>query len=220
MFHLVLDLEMCRVPKHYRSKAYKYANEIIQIGAVLLDEEFEIIGKLNQFVHPEHGVLDYCISNLTGIENSQLKNAPLLKEALEHMIAWLGDREYDIYQWSNTDHSQLLHEIKSKGLESEKINSFMEEDRWIDYQAVFGKRYDFTRLVSLKETLIYCNIDVEGRLHDGLDDAINTSKIIKLLETDKEFVLYEYEREEVEEHPILNFCLGDLFANLQFECFA
>jgi ERI1 exoribonuclease 2 len=96
----------------------------------------------------------------------------------------------------------------------------MEEDRWIDYQAVFGKRYDFTRLVSLKETLIYCNIDVEGRLHDGLDDAINTSKIIKLLETDKEFALYEYEREEVEEHPILNFCLGDLFANLQFECFA
>ena len=51
MFHLVLDLEMCRVPKHYRSKAYKYANEIIQIGAVLLDEEFEIIGKLNQLIY-------------------------------------------------------------------------------------------------------------------------------------------------------------------------
>ena len=32
MNYLVIDLEMCRVPKLYRSK-YKYANETIQIGA-------------------------------------------------------------------------------------------------------------------------------------------------------------------------------------------
>ena len=144
MYHLVLDLEMCKVPKHYRSKDYKYANEIIQIGAVLMDEEFEVIGKLNQYVHPEHGVLDFYISNLTGIESKQLKNAPLLEEALEHLIAWLGDREYKVYQWSNSDHKQLVHEIKSKGIAGEAIDSFMNEDRWVDYQAVFGKRYDFS----------------------------------------------------------------------------
>ena len=220
MYHLVLDLEMCRVPKHYRSKNYKYAHEIIQIGAVLMDEEFEIIGQLNQFVHPVHGVLDFFISDLTGIESNQLKNAPLLEEALEHLIAWLGDREYKIYQWSNSDHKQLIHEIKSKGIESETIELFMNAERWVDYQAVFGKRYDFSRAVSLNETLMCCNIKIDGRLHDGLSDAVNTAKIIKLLETEKDFKLYEYEKENVEESPGLNFCLGDLFAGLQFECFA
>ena len=85
------------------------------------------------------------------------------------------------------------------------------------YQAVFGKRYDFSRAVSLNETLMCCNIEIDGRLHDGLDDAVNTAKIIKLLETEKDFKLYEYEKEEVEEQPILNFCLGDLCAGLQFE---
>lgn len=31
MNYVVLDLEMCRVPKQYRNKKYKYANEIIQV---------------------------------------------------------------------------------------------------------------------------------------------------------------------------------------------
>ena len=38
MNYLVIDLEMCNVPRDYRSQSYKYANETIQIGAVLLDD--------------------------------------------------------------------------------------------------------------------------------------------------------------------------------------
>lgn len=38
MNYLVIDLEMCNVPRDYRSRSYKYANETIQIGAVLLDD--------------------------------------------------------------------------------------------------------------------------------------------------------------------------------------
>lgn len=82
MFNLVIDLEMCKVPRDYRSNSYKYATETIQIGAVLLDDSFKRIGTLCQYVHPEHGVLDYFIENLTGIKNSQVKNAPKLEEAL------------------------------------------------------------------------------------------------------------------------------------------
>ncbi len=58
MNYLVIDLEMCRVPRDFRSKNYKYANETIQIGAVLLDDEFKRIGTLSQYVYPEHGVID------------------------------------------------------------------------------------------------------------------------------------------------------------------
>jgi len=76
MNYLIIDLEMCMVPKHYRSKHYKHASEIIQIGAILLDEHFEKIGTVNQYVHPEHGVLNHFITNLTGITNKQIKNAP------------------------------------------------------------------------------------------------------------------------------------------------
>ena len=109
MNYLVIDLEMCNVPRDYRSRSYKYANETIQIGAVLLDEEFKRIGTLSQYVHPEHGVIDPFIQNLTGIRNSQVKKAPRIEEALLHMIDWIGDREYKFMPGAvPTEHSCFM----------------------------------------------------------------------------------------------------------------
>lgn len=79
MFYLVIDLEMCRVPRDYRNKAYHYAYETIQIGAVLLNEEFKQVGTIREYVHPEHGVIDPFIERLTGIKNSQVKKAPRIR---------------------------------------------------------------------------------------------------------------------------------------------
>lgn len=215
MNYLVIDLEMCNVPKHYRGKKYPYANEIIQIGAVLLDENFERIATMDQYVHPVHGVLDSFITELTGIESSQLKNAPLLKEALIHMLDWLGDREYQVYEWSNTDRCQLKHEITVKEIGDERIESFLQPERWVDYQKVYGKRFGFDRAISLEQALVSCDIDAEGRLHNGLDDAINTGKLIRLLEKNPDFELVTYEWAAKEE--TLKFSLGDLLSGFTFE---
>lgn len=218
MNYLVIDLEMCKVPKHYRTPKYKYANEIIQVGAVLLNEDYERIATINQYVHPEHGVMDYFISDLTGIKSFQLKNAPLLEEALKHMLDWLGDREYKVFAWSDSDYCQLAHEIKCKDIVDDKIDYFMDCERWIDYQAVFGERFGYDRAVALEEALLRSDIDTEGRLHDGLDDAINTAKLIKQLEENPEFVLLGYEQESAKDQETLKFSLGDLFAGLNIEC--
>ena len=156
-------------------RSYKYANETIQIGAVLLDENFKRISTLCQYVHPEYGVIDHFIESLTGIRNSQVKNAPRIQEALLHMIDWLGDREYQIYAWSESDRAQIVHEIKAKKITDEKILAFVEKENWIDYQAVFAKRYELTRQLSLEEALGRAEIEPEGRFHDGLDDAVNTA---------------------------------------------
>lgn len=96
MDYLVIDLEMCRVKKLYR-KTYKYASEIIQIGAVLLDEGFNRTATMCEYVNPEYGVLDNFIESMTGIKNRDIKQAPKLTEALEHLSDWLGDREYKVY---------------------------------------------------------------------------------------------------------------------------
>ena len=63
---------MCKVPKDYRNKNYKYASEIIQIGAVLLDERYRRRDEICLYVHPEHGVIDNFIANMTGIKNRQI----------------------------------------------------------------------------------------------------------------------------------------------------
>ena len=216
MNYLVIDLEMCKVPRDYRSKRYKYANETIQIGAVLLDEEFKRIGTLSQFVHPEHGVIDYFIENLTGIKNGQVKHAPRLQEALLHMLNWIGDREYKVYAWSGSDRAQILHEIKAKNIVDEKIASFMEESRWVDYQDIFMKRYERSRKMSLEEALGRADIDPEGRFHDGLNDAVNTGLLIEKLELNPDYQLVSYEMpEKLSEH--LSSSLGELFAGMELK---
>lgn len=216
MNYLVIDLEMCRVPRDYRSKRYKYASETMQIGAVLLDEEFKRIGTLSQFVHPEYGVIDYFIENLTGIKNGQVKHAPRLQEALLHMLNWIGDREYKVYAWSGSDRAQILHEIKAKNIVDEKIASFMEESRWVDYQDIFMKRYEMSRKMSLEEALGRADIDPEGRFHDGLNDAVNTGLLIEKLELNPDYQLVSYEMpEKLSEH--LSSSLGELFAGMELK---
>ena len=144
-----------------------------------------------------------------------IKNAPGIKEALEHLIDWIGAREYQVYAWSESDRNQILHEIKAKNIESKKLETFMEEERWIDYQAVFKKRFQLNRLYSLEEALCNSDIEPEGKFHDGLDDAINTGYLIEKLEKCPDFQLLSYAMPETEEH--LSCTIGDLFANLQLQ---
>ena len=214
MNYLVIDLEMCRVKKLYR-KTYKYASEIIQIGAVLLDEGFNRIATMCEYVNPEYGVLDNFIESMTGIKNRDIKQAPKLTEALEHLTDWLGDREYKVYAWSDSDRTQILHEIKAKNIESTKIDDFMKADRWIDYQDVFKKRFDLDRCYSLEDALESAEIEPEGRFHDGLDDAVNTGALIKKLELNPEYEIAKYALPESDEH--LSCTIGDLFAGLQLK---
>lgn len=136
------------------------------------------------------------------------------------MLNWIGDREYKVIAWSENDYNQFHREIKSKEIEDERIQSFMDKENWVDYQAIFGERFEFNREVSLEEALLYCEIEAEGRFHDGLSDAINTAALIKKLELHPEFTIENYEKGMTEETEPLNYSLGALFANLGFQCIA
>lgn len=216
MFYLVIDLEMCKVPKDYRSKSYRYANETIQIGAVLLDEQFKRMGTLSQYIHPKYGVIDHFIETLTGIRNNQVKKAPPIQEVLLQIIDWIGDREYKVYAWSESDRDQILHEMKAKNINDKKINSFIEKERWIDFQDVFTKRFELSRKLSLEEALEWAEIEPEGRFHDGLGDAVNTGCLMAKLELNPEYRLPGYEfSEKPSEH--LSCTLGELFSDLDLK---
>jgi inhibitor of KinA sporulation pathway (predicted exonuclease) len=216
MNNLVIDLEMCTVPRDFRNKKYRYMHETIQIGAVLLDENYKRIGTLSQYVQPEYGVIDPFIHRLTGIDNSQVRHAPLLRETLQHLLDWIGDREYRVYAWSRTDRNQLVHELSAKSIKDPRIDAFLEENRWTDYQNVFSKRYSFSRPLSLQETLERADIDVQGRFHDGLEDAVNTGRLIEKLELDLEFQLVKYEVPKKDQGECV-YSLGSILSGLNLK---
>lgn len=65
--YAVVDLEMCNVPPIKRTEQFNYSSELIQIGAVLLDENYNKIDEFVSLVAPEFGFITPYIEKLTRI---------------------------------------------------------------------------------------------------------------------------------------------------------
>ena len=78
MKHIVIDLEMNKIARS--SEARKICkSEIIEIGAVMLDENLQEIGNFRTYVKPEYNdKIAAEIRNLTGITDAMVANAPVL----------------------------------------------------------------------------------------------------------------------------------------------
>lgn len=107
--------------------------------------------------------------------------------------------------------------IQSKGITNLEILEFINPDRWTDYQKTFDNRYDFNRSVGLADALELCEIEPDGHFHDGLDDAINTAKIIKKLEENPEYQIVHSDHVIGSESEPLKTSLGELFSGLDIK---
>ena len=216
--YVVIDEEMCAVQKGYKWKDYPYLHEIIQIGAVMMNEDFEMIDSFSTFVLPKYGRIDHFVQNLTGINEKQIKDAPDLQGALRNMISWIGDKEPVFYAWSESDYSQLSKEITAKGLDPEEMAIFLDKDLWIDYQKIAGERFQKPWKLPLEEALGLAEVELEGRQHDGLVDAKNTARLIAKMEKNKEsrFLLDRLEKDEKTESGI-GMSLGNLLQGIHLD---
>ncbi len=208
-YYVVVDLEMCRVPKGLK-RVVGYGREIIQIGATLMDSEYNVIDSFDKYVKPENGKIDRFITNLTGITPDSVKNASNLSIVLDQFIDWLPDNVLAI-SWSDNDEKQLRHEIKSKGIDIE--SKFLELlDNWIDCQPEFSDKMNMERIYSLEEALIATDICTEGRAHNGAVDAYNTALLYAKMKKEKELVLNSYYKaaHDDSEPEHLSFSFDDL----------
>lgn len=213
---VVIDLEMCKVPQVYRNKNRSLKMEIIQIGAVLMNENNEIIDRYSSYVKPEYGVVDNFIKSLTGIREANVRKAQPLGIIVRELLEWIGTKDVTFYAWSDTDYRQFRKELHVKGIESDEFEPLLNQINWIDYQQVFENRFQLGKSLSLKDALFYLELDPEGRLHDGLADACNTARVIAEMEKhpDKLFLLDRVRKNEQEAEQV-GTCLGSLLQGLK-----
>ena len=213
-YYVVVDLEMCKV--FGRNRLFPYSYEIIQIGAVLLDDCYEIVDRFMSYVKPAFGRIDSFIYHLTGIGGKQVKEAPSLEKALKDFVGWLPEGDIQAVSWSDTDEKQIRREMALKGIQNDRVEWLLGD--WLDCQPMFSGIMSENRRYSLEEALIASDIFPEGRAHDGLVDASNTALLFAKMKTGKEFSLNPYfdmaHREEFAKP--LSVSMGDLFAQLAF----
>ena len=213
--YVVVDLEMCKVPSERRSKKVQLKNETIQIGAVLLDENLEIIDNFATYVAPQHGFIDDYISKLTGINRGDVVNAPLFKEALTKFVEWIP-HDSKVISWSDNDKLQICREAEAKDIKVKGLQDILEG--WIDCQKIFGDRMHSRRCYKLSEALVAADIMYEDGAHDGRIDAYNTALLFAKMEKEPHLKLNTYYQEAVSEnHGSLSFSLGNVFKKLNLQ---
>lgn len=179
MRYIVMDLEWNQ-PLSQRSAAYRRLGnrlmfEVIQIGAVMLDEEMRMTGSFNQLISPaNYRTLHPRISRITGIRQDDLADAPEFSEAFKRFVAWCGD-DFVLTTWGCDDISVLQQNI-----------AFFVKDHPIppvyDLQRLFGEIMGDTKnRAGLKNAMKVLGVQIspEHPFHSAVDDAYYTALVFQ-----------------------------------------
>ena len=111
MFYVIFDLEWNNA-YDYRSK--KGMNEIIEIGAIKLDEKLNIVDTFKQLIKPKlSNKLSSRFKNLTHISLEEINESGIIfEDAISDFARWSGGENSVFLSWSNSDLYVLIDNFK------------------------------------------------------------------------------------------------------------
>lgn len=185
MVHIVIDLEMNPVQKEFKEVRRFLLDEVIEFGAVKLDENYQQIDEFQCYVRPVFNEnINRHITKLTGITNETVADKAGFVEAFGNFFRWIGSWDMKIYSWSPSDIKQLRNECAYK---IPKFDVRRMERQWIDVQKEFDDRIGLHSNLGLKYAVGAMNRDFEGTQHTALADAANAAAILALMQDDEAF---------------------------------
>ena len=186
MNYIVVDFEMNPVAGEYREERQICRSEIIEIGAVIMDESFMVLGEFKTLVKPQFSDSIYKeYETLTGINTQMVDGAPTFVIAYEMFVNWCESygNDYEVYAWSENDYKQLRAEMELKQYkEADKMRPL---EIWFDFQKEFTEKLGLERAMSLEKALYYAGVEFEGQMHDALCDAKNTAELFAIVRNEE-----------------------------------
>ena len=211
MIHIVVDLEMNPVRQSLKEIRKYLPDEVIEIGAVKLDDNFNQTDEFQCYVRPEHSKITRHIQKLTGITDELLEDKNLFAVEFKNFMDWIGTDEVTIYSWSNSDINQLKSECAFK------LNDFDTqwlEDHWVDLQKEFDDRIGLQNNLALSHAVGAMNKNFKGTQHTALADAINTAEILRLMQDEEKFMKTMQPVIELINPKRLSSSIGELYPEL------
>lgn len=153
--------------------------EIIQIGAVKLNSDFENIGEFNQYIKPViYKRIHPYVEKITGIKQSDLEGGSPFSEVFSKFSDFMDVSEDILCSWGGDDVKSLYRNVKYHKLTSAKM-----PDRYINIQgfATSYLKYDPGRAIGLKNAVELLNLEIGANFHNALNDAVYTAEIFKIV---------------------------------------
>ncbi len=186
MNYIVMDLEWNQSNTRYRAErnGVRLEGEIIEIGAVRVNGEMEILERYCAFVKPEcYQKMNGRVAELTDITTDMIHAGRPFREVMAEFLDWCGEDEF--LTWSENDILMIEDNRLFHGMDIENL------PRCYDTQLLFDDQItQEDRSFALSYAMWKFGIKPE-RSHDALNDAINTVEVLKRLDLSEGFEEYE-----------------------------
>ena len=172
---IVLDLEW-----NQNSTGKKERNnqvpifEIIEIGAVKLDEKYEIVDKFNHLIYPQiYHTMHKITEELIHLQMKELKKGDSFVDVMKKFIEFCGE-DYIFATWGPLDLLELQRNMKYYNMDPLSNGPI----KYYDVQKLFSiqELKDKTRK-TLEFAIDYYRIEKEIPFHRAFSDAYYTSKV-------------------------------------------
>ncbi|MBE6642019.1 MAG: exonuclease domain-containing protein [Ruminococcaceae bacterium] len=178
MNYIVLDFEWNQPPHPARmiKKPVALHGEIVEIGAVKLDEDCKVLDTFKMMVAPKYyKKMHRWVSALTRITEEELKGAFDFVSAYMQLIKWCGE-DAAVFTWGPDDLPVLRSNILVHGLDESMIPP------WYNLQVIFDNQIaKENRQMSLTSAMELIG-EPALEAHDALNDAMNTACILRHLD--------------------------------------
>ncbi len=177
MNYIILDMEW---DGSYFPKEKRFINQIIQIGAVKLDEEFNVIDTFERTVKSSFSRrVSGRFTDLTGITNDDMRRGVPLYDAVCGYNEWMGDDTVTM-TWSTSDLYTVIENEKSL-LDGYRFRF----ERYLDLQNFIQNEMTLIGLecksqISLGNAAEALGVKVDNlELHTAKDDSLLAAALLK-----------------------------------------
>lgn len=177
MNYIILDLEWNQCPTGKADENEKLPFEIIEIGAVKLDETFTETGQFREIVKPQvYKKLHYKTKEVVSLRTIDFENARSFPEIIKDFFDWCGDAVF--CTWGPADLTELQRNMAYHHIK----HSFPFPLIYYDIQKIFSIVYeDRKSRRSLEYAADFLNIPKDVPFHSALSDAHYTALIMQTL---------------------------------------
>ncbi len=189
MKYIVVDLEWNQ-PLSFDSKVYRQVGdklifEMIQIGAVKVNEQMEVEDSISIPICPTHYVkIHPRIKKMTQLGSEELAGAPQFLEAMDQFAAWCGE-DYTLLTWGCDDVSVLKQNM-------DFFHCDVKLPPLCDIQRLFSDVYKCKERKGLKAAMEMLEIepDADRYFHNALHDAYYTALVFTRLPEPSDVLKY------------------------------
>ena len=178
MNYIIIDLEWNQCPDGKAKEEKMLPFEIIEIGAVKVNESRKIIGEFHEMIKPAvYTVLNEKIKEIVPVEMEELQQGSNFPDVIREFFEWCGE-EYRFATWGPMDLVELQRNMRYYD-----IQVFDKPFMYYDVQKLFALIYENNKT---PRTLLYAveqlKLEHSETFHRALADARYTAKIFQKLD--------------------------------------